>query len=47
VPRFLLASRYLILVPIVGLGLAAAIFFVIGGASLKTFAQYAADGDYR
>jgi uncharacterized membrane protein YqhA len=34
VPSLLRASRYLILVPIVGLGLAAAIFFVAGGISL-------------
>jgi uncharacterized membrane protein YqhA len=34
VPSLLRASRYLILVPIVGLGLAAAIFFIVGGISL-------------
>src|SRR5262245_17685988 len=34
VPSYLRASRYLILIPIVGLGLAAAIFWVIGGVSL-------------
>jgi uncharacterized membrane protein YqhA len=34
VPTFLRASRYLIVVPIIGLALAAAIFFVAGGISL-------------
>jgi uncharacterized membrane protein YqhA len=34
VPSVLRATRYLIFVPIVGLGLAAAIFFVTGGISL-------------
>ena len=34
VPIFLRTSRYLILVPILGLGLAAAIFFITGGISL-------------
>src|SRR5262245_43475205 len=34
VPSFLRASRYLILVPIIGLGLAAAVFFIAGGISL-------------
>jgi uncharacterized membrane protein YqhA len=34
VPSLLRATRYLILVPIVGLGLAAAIFFITGGISL-------------
>src|SRR5215831_5919063 len=32
--RFLKSSRYLILLPILGLGLAAAIFFVFGGFGL-------------
>jgi uncharacterized membrane protein YqhA len=34
VPTLLRASRYLILVPIAGLGLAAAVFFITGGISL-------------
>ena len=38
VPSLLRTTRYLILVPIVGLGLAAAIFFVAGGISLIGFA---------
>ena len=38
VPSLLRTSRYLILVPILGLGLAAAIFFVAGGISLIGFA---------
>jgi uncharacterized membrane protein YqhA len=32
--RFLLGTRYLILIPILGLGIAAAFFFVFGGISL-------------
>ena len=32
--RFLLGTRYLILVPIIGLALAATFFFVLGGFSL-------------
>ena len=32
--RFLLSTRYLILIPILGLGIAAAFFFVFGGISL-------------
>jgi uncharacterized membrane protein YqhA len=32
--RFLLGTRYLILIPIIGLAIAASVFFVIGGFSL-------------
>ncbi len=32
--RFFVATRYLIILPIVGLGLAAAIFFIVGGFGL-------------
>ena len=32
--RFFLATRYLIILPIIGLGLAAAVFFVFGGFGL-------------
>jgi uncharacterized membrane protein YqhA len=32
--RFLLSTRYLILIPILGLGIAAAFFFIFGGISL-------------
>ena len=32
--RFFVATRYLIILPIIGLGLAAAIFFVVGGFGL-------------
>ena len=32
--RFFLATRYLIIIPIIGLGLAAAAFFLFGGINL-------------
>ena len=32
--RFFAATRYLIIIPIIGLGLAAAVFFVVGGLGL-------------
>ena len=32
--RFFVATRYLIIIPIIGLGLAAAVFFVVGGLGL-------------
>jgi uncharacterized membrane protein YqhA len=32
--RFFVATRYLIIIPIIGLGLAAAVFFIFGGFGL-------------
>lgn len=39
-PRFLAGTRYLVLIPVLGLGVAAGVFFVIGGLGLlRTLAE--------
>jgi hypothetical protein len=35
--RFFAVTRYLIIIPIIGLGIAAAVFFVLGGIWLIEF----------